>query len=163
MNEIHAQQVYQRTAKGEAEIATRAHHLPARQRSVLVTVAGGLTGQELLRRAMALGDGQAMVEALLADGFIAASATTPVSAKSATVAAESSDAHRAAARFAARFLLDTLGPSSDELGARIESCRDAAALEDLLRGCRDLIEDCVGKKKAEQFRAGVAAHLPALA
>jgi hypothetical protein len=154
--DVHAslQAVFRKTPKGDEEIATRACHLSARLRSVLIMVDGKIVGAELLKRASVLGDGPALVGALVDGGFIEAAATT-VHAPAAFGAA-----HRETVRFASHFLLEVLGPASDAMGARIEACRDPAALASLLESFRETIRVSAGKKQAEDFWSGVTARLP---
>jgi hypothetical protein len=156
------QSAYRKTPKGEQEIATRASGLSARVRSVLIMVDGRVTGADLLKRATALGDGNALVGTLVDGGFIE-SASGPVGTPAAmsTNPTEFSPAHGEAVRFASHFIVEALGPAYDELGGRIEACRDPAKLLHLLEGVRDVIASNAGKKKAEAFWAGVTTKLPA--
>ena len=151
---VNLQAVFRKTPKGDEEIATRACRLSARLRSVLIMVDGKCLGGELLKRASVLGDGEALVGALLDGGFIEAAATT-VKAPAAF-----GDAHREAVRFASHYLLDALGPASDAMGARIEACRDPIQLTSLLESVREAIRVGVGKKRADDFWSGVTARLP---
>ncbi len=151
---MNLQAVFRKTPKGDEEIATRACRLSARLRSVLIMVDGKCLGGELLKRASVLGDGEALVGALLEGGFIEAAATTV----KAPVAF--GDAHREAVRFASRYLLDALGPASDAMGARIEACRDPIELASLLESVREAIRVGVGKNRADDFWSGVTARLP---
>ncbi len=156
------QSPYRKTPKGEQEIATRENGLSARLRSVLIMADGRITGADLRRRAGALGDGEALVAALVGGGFIE---PIPLNAGAPAASTSSRDefgpAHLETVRFASRFIVETLGPAFDELGGRIESCREPAALMRLLEGVRELIGANVGRKKAELFWAGVTARLAA--
>jgi hypothetical protein len=160
------QSAYRKTPKGEQEIATRASGLSARVRSVLIMVDGRVSGADLLKRATALGDGNALVGTLVDGGFIEP-ASGPVGTPAAMSPAASSNstefspAHVEAARFASHFIVEALGPAFDELGGRVEACRDPAKLRHLLEGVRDVIASNAGKKKAEAFWTGVTAKLPA--
>lgn len=160
------QSAYRKTAKGEQEIATRASGLSARVRSVLIMVDGRISGADLLKRAGALGEGGALVGTLIEGGFIepiATAAGAPASGSATTAAGRTEfvPAHLDTIRFASRFLVEALGPAFDELGGRIEACRDPAKLMHLLEGVRDVIGSNAGRKKAEAFWAGVTARLPA--
>lgn len=155
---------YKKTQKGEEEMATRAHHLSARGRSLLVMVDGKITMTELARRAAVLGDADALVSALVDGGFIEATGGAEAGSAAAATAATAATAvygakHQDAARFASRFLLEALGTASDLLGARVETCRDPVALNVLLEKCREEIRAGAGAKKADQFWAGVADKL----
>lgn len=149
---------YKKTQKGEEEMATRAHHLSARGRSLLVMVDGKITMTELARRAAVLGDADALVSALVDGGFIEATGGAEAGSAAAATAVYGAK-HQDAARFASRFLLEALGTASDLLGARVETCRDPVALNVLLEKCREEIRAGAGAKKADQFWAGVADKL----
>lgn len=156
------QSPYRKTPKGEQEIATRANGLSARVRSVLIMVDGRISGADLLKRAGVLGEGGALVGTLIDGGFIepvAGAADTP--AASASGRDQFGPAHLETILFASRFLVEALGPAFDELGGRIEACRDSAKLMHLLEGVRDVIGSNAGRKKAEAFWTGVMARLPA--
>lgn len=156
--------VFHKTAKGEEEIAHRGHGLAPRARSLLIMVNGKLTGDELQRRAESLGGGGALFAMLVEGGFI-----EPLEAQAGALAAapaaipatlQFSPAHAEAVKFASHFIVETLGPAYDELGGRVEACRDPAKLAALLESVRDLVEGNVGRKKAEAFWLGVTARLP---
>lgn len=156
--------VFHKTAKGEEEIARRGHGLAPRARSLLIMVNGKITGDELQRRAESLGGGGALFAMLVEGGFIeplevqAGALTAPPEAISATL--QFSPAHAEAVKFASHFIVEALGPTYDELGGRLEACRDPAKLAALLESVRDVIEGNAGKKKAEAFWAGLTAILP---
>jgi hypothetical protein len=149
------QAAYRKTQKGEQEVATRACRLSARMRSVLIMVDGRILGAELLRRAAALGEGGALLGALIEDGFIE---TAQPAAQQATQAPAFGAAHQDLVRYASRFLLESLGPASDAMGVRIEACRDAGELAVMLDECREMIRVGAGRRKAEEFWAGVTAR-----
>lgn len=150
---------YRKTAKGEEEIAKRTYRLPARERSVLVMVDGKIPTGDLTKRAAMLGDAAALIGNLLAGGFIEGVGAA-VEAQPAAAVFDAS--HQEAARYAAHFLLDALGPGSDMIGARVEACRDPGELVPLLEKCREAIQVGAGKRKAEEFWAGVKARLAGL-
>ena len=64
--------IYRKTAKGQEEMATRAHRLPARERSVLVLVDGKRTGAELIEKSRHFGDSESFLDRLIETGFIEA-------------------------------------------------------------------------------------------
>lgn len=155
--------VFHKTAKGEEEIAHRGHGLAPRARSLLIMVNGKITGDELQKRAESLGGGGALFAMLVEGGFIEPAGTPGEAAAAAAAAsapAQFSAAHAEAVRFASHFIVEALGPAYDELGGRVEACRDPAKLATLLEGVREVIESNAGKKKAETFWAGVSARLP---
>lgn len=156
--------VFHKTAKGEEEIAHRGHGLVPRARSLLIMVNGRITGEELQRRAESLGGGGALFAMLVEGGFI-----EPLDGQADALAAapaaipatlQFSPAHAEVVKFASHFIVEALGPAYDELGGRVEACRDPVKLATLLEGIREVIESNAGKKKAEAFWAGVSARLP---
>lgn len=152
--------LFHKTAKGEEEISRRSHGLTPRARSLLIMVNGKITGEELEKRGIALGGGSDLFRSLLDGGFIEGMAASAGSAPAAAQPGQFGPAHAEAVRFASHFIAEALGPAYDELGGRIETCRDPAKLIHLLEGVRDVIDSNAGKKKAEAFWAGVTAKLP---
>lgn len=154
--------IFHKTPKGEEEMAHRSHGLVPRARSLLIMVNGKLTGEELKKRGESLGGGIDLFQLLADGGYIEASAgqaeaPAPVAAPAPQ---QMGPAHMEAVRFASHFISEALGPAYDELGGRIETCRDPAKLVHLLEGVRDVIDSNAGRKKAEAFWAGVTARLP---
>lgn len=165
MSDIQTQAAYRKTAKGEEEVRMRTHALSARGRSVLIMTGGGMTGAELLRRANALGDGEAIVGALIGEGFIEVTAgdATETQGQAAMEAQAAhprfEEVHKEAARFASKFLHEILGPAADDMSQRIESCRDAEVLAAQLEACRDVLRRYSGEKKADEFWKGIVERL----
>ena len=153
--------VFHKTAKGEDEIAHRGHHLAPRARSLLIMVNGKLTGEELQKRAESLGGGAALFAMLVEGGFIEPFVVQAETPSEVPAASQFSTAHAETIKFASHFMVEALGPAYDELGGRVESCRDPQKLAILLEGVREVIESNAGRKKAEAFWAGVTARLPA--
>jgi hypothetical protein len=67
-----AMTVYMKTSQGHDEITTRAHRLPARMRTVLITVDGRRTAAELIAQNPTSQDTDRHLAALLEGGFISA-------------------------------------------------------------------------------------------
>ena len=65
-----------------------------------------------------------------------------------------------ASHFACHALVTYLGPSADDLTALVEKAADAAELASVLEKCRDALQSLAGKRKADEFWAGVSARLP---
>jgi hypothetical protein len=151
--------VFQKTAKGEEDITRRSHGLAPRARSLLIMVNGKTTGEELRKRGEALGGGIDLFALLVEGGFIEPAASAVDSPE--PVPHKFGSAHAEAVKFASHFIVEALGPAYDELGGRVEACRDPAKLVPLLESVRDVIEGNVGRKKAEAFWAGVMARLSA--
>jgi hypothetical protein len=153
-NPMNEQAIYQKTARGQDEIATRRNQLSARLRSLLVMVDGKCSGAELLARGKAFGDAVAFMEQLIAEGFIEAVAATPVSA-----AAAPDTALPALIQFACHQLIARLGPSADALTVRLEACRNRDELVAALENCREAIRAIAGRSKAEEVWSTVTARL----
>lgn len=66
-----------------------------------------------------------------------------------------------AARFARRFLLDSLGPDGDSLVEAIEKCKTLPELRARLEKTRETLESIGSKRKAAEFWTGVEMRLPA--
>lgn len=153
--------LFHKTAKGEEEISRRSHGLAPRARSLLIMVNGKLTGEDLEKRGISLGGGSDLFHILVDGGFIEPVAGSADMAAAAPAVATLGPAHHEAIRFASHFIVEALGPAYDELGGRVESCKDPAKLGPLLESVRDVIEGNAGRKKAEAFWAGITARLPA--
>ena len=174
------QVIYRKTAKGQEEMATRAYHLPSRERSLLVLIDGKRPTDELVEKSRHLGDSSAFLDHLLATGFIEpvggstaqanAVAIDPSSGTSSTLApkvaiptapaALSVSARQEVIRFARLFLFDTLGPDADMLAARIEASRNQHELALALGKGVDALRAIAGRRKAEEFWQGVVARMP---
>ena len=80
------EQVLTKTDKGREEIATRAHHLDAKHRRVLILVDGTSTAGDIAAKVAGFDDGLALLDDLLSGGFVAggsgAAAPAPVVAAS---------------------------------------------------------------------------------
>jgi hypothetical protein len=152
--------VYRKTAKGQAEIETRAHRLLPRLRQALILVDGRRTDAEL---APMVADAATTLGRLLDDGFIEAIGTTidvplpvvaaaPPQAPPETAApvrkAPSVDALR---RDAVRALNDLLGPAADSLSIKLERARSMAELRPLLVTAAAAIGNLRGNAAAQQF------------
>lgn len=154
-------ELFHKTPKGEEEISHRSHGLVPRARSLLIMVNGKLTGDELQKRGESLGGGSDLFLLLVEGGYVEA-ITAPTGQSVITPKLiEFGPAHTEAAKFASHFIVEFLGPAYDELGGRVEACKDPAKLGPLLEAVRDVIEGNVGRKKADAFWAGITAKLPA--
>jgi hypothetical protein len=175
--------IYKKTAKGQEEMATRVHHLPSRDRSILVLVDGKRTGAELIDKSRHFGDGESFLERLFASGFIEAVSadehtvdpapelksatriapqpTAPTRTRlPASTASVSGNALTETINFARHFLLGVLGPDADELAARIESSRNLKDLTQTLTRGREALVALAGRRKADEFWLGVRDRLP---
>lgn len=162
--------IYHKTEKGRAEIATRANKLGLRERTMLIMVDDKTTRSGLLAKSAHPASGE-ILDALIAQGFIEVdSGAPPAAAPAASVPAAAAAAAPAAvpvevsltsaSRFACRTLVTILGPGADDLTALVEKCKSVEDLTARLEKCRDVIQGMGGRKKAEEFWAGVTARLP---
>ena len=167
--------IYRKTEKGRTEIATRANKLGMRERTLLIMVDDKTTRADLLSRNPHPGSAD-ILDALLAQGFIETDQVGAPAASAPSAAAGAAPAVPAAvptpgqppvevslisaSRFACRSLVTYLGPSADDLTALIEKSSGAAELSTVLEKCRQIIQSLAGKKKADDFWAGVSARLP---
>lgn len=150
---------FHKTPKGEAEITHRSHGLTPRARSLLIMVNGKITGEELEKRGISLGGGSDLFRTLLDGGFIEVVTASSGASVGASAPAVFGPAHSETVKFVSHFIVEALGPAYDELGGRVEACKDPAKLASLLEAVRDVIEGNAGRKKAEAFWAGVTARL----
>ncbi len=153
MNE---QAIYYKTAKGQDEITTRRNQLSARLRTLLVMVDGRSSGAVLLAKGKAFGDAAALLQQLIAEGFIEAAAIPSVAPPA---AAAPDTVLPAVIQLACHQLIDKLGPSADALTGRLEACRTRDELLAALENCRDAVRAIAGRSKAEEFWTAVTARL----
>ncbi len=156
----HMVQIHRKTAKGLAEIETRAHRLPPRLRSALILVDGKRSDEELAK--MVLQDPDGTLKALAEGGFIeafegpappppraaptrpAAPAPTPAP----TMAAPSFEQTR---KEAVRALTDLVGPMAEAVALRMEKARSAEELRPLLTLRMQIIANTRGRQMAADY------------
>ncbi len=161
--------IYRKTAKGVAEIETRAHRLTPRMRSALIFVDGKRSDAELASmiqqqatetlHALA---GQGFIEVLTIDAAPAPSAPAVVSAAAplrppapATAAAPAPAAPdlQARRREAVRAVNDLLGPAAESVALRLERARNVDELRAALQAAVQTIGAARGRQAAESFAA----------
>lgn len=153
--------IFRKTAKGVAEIETRAHRLPPRMRSTLILVDGKRDADDM--RALVTQQADESLAALLEQGFIEAVGETmraaPAPAQR-TAAAAPAPAPAPAAKPAnfdtlrqgvVRALNDELGPGADALAVRIERAKSVDELRPLLAQAVQLVGSARGRAAAEAF------------
>jgi hypothetical protein len=151
--------VYRKTAKGQAEIDTRAHRLLPRLRQALILVDGRKTDVELAK--LILAEPAATLASLEAEGFIESVATlvdepperkpeaaAPAPAAPARKAVVSVDAIR---RDAVRFLNDQLGPAAEGIAMKLERVKTMPELRPLLVNAAQLLGNIRGAEAAQTF------------
>ena len=156
--------IFRKTAKGVAEIETRAHRLTPRMRSTLIMVDGKRDAEDL--RALVAQQADELLGALEQQGFIEAvgeTLRTPAAAASAgaaLVAREPTPALsiESARRIAVRTLNDELGPAAQTMAIRIERTRSLDELRPLLEQAVALVVSARGRVAGEAF----AQRLPSL-
>lgn len=155
-------QIHRKTAKGLAEIETRAHRLPPRLRSALILVDGKRSDEELSR--MVLQDPDGTLKALEEGGFIeavAAPAPAPrAAAPAAAPAVAAGPSFETTRREAVRALTDLVGPMAEALSLRMEKARSAEELRPLLGLAMTIIANTRGRQMATDYgrRFGVEAE-----
>jgi|CXWK01.1.fsa_nt_gi hypothetical protein len=149
--------IYRKTPKGQAEIETRAHHLPPRLRTPLIMVDGKRSVDEL--RKLITNQPDECLVALLEQGFIEAAevATAPKPTAPPAPAAPASgtitpgvDALR---RQAVRELNELLGPMGEAVAIKLEGAKSLEQLRHSLGIARDILANSRGAGAANAFAA----------
>jgi hypothetical protein len=150
--------IFRKTAKGLAEIETRAHRLPPRLRSALIVV-DGKRDEEALSK-LVLQDPALTLQTLLEAGFIEVCDTVP--APSPRPAPAAAPARPAAAppapsgfdqtrRDAVRALTDLIGPMGEALAIKMEKTRSLDELRPLLSVAMQIIANTRGRQAATDY------------
>lgn len=151
--------IYRKTPKGQAEIETRAHHLPPRLRTPLIMVDGKRSVDEL-RKLIANQPDECLV-ALLEQGFIevvegavapkttAAAPPAPAAPASGTITPDV-DVLR---RQAVRELYELLGPVAEAVAIKLEGAKSLDQLRHSLGIARDILANSRGTGAANAFAA----------
>jgi len=159
--------VYRKTAKGAAEVETRANRLPPRLRSALIIVDGKRSDAELAK--LLLQDPEGTLQTLVEGGYIEAAPAPPPSARPPSAAARpavpsgpsgpSGPSHEQTRREAVFALTELVGPRADEIAMKMERTRKADELRPLLIVARQLIGYTRGPKAAADYgtRFGIGA------
>jgi hypothetical protein len=159
--------IYRKTAKGVAEIETRAHRLTPRMRSALIFVDGKRSDAELAT--MILQQATETLHALAGQGFIEvltvaagptaaapATATPPRAPASPAVAAPPASPTpdlQARRREAVRAVNDLLGPAGESAAVRLERARNVDELRAALSAAVQTLGAARGRQVAEAFAA----------
>ncbi len=164
--------IYRKTAKGLAEIETRANKLPPRLRSALIMVDGKRSDADL--RPLLLQSPDETLASLLAQGFIepvpgapgTAAAAGPRPAPPAAPAAAAAPPAPAAPapaikplpiplpvrqRDAVRLLTDQVGPMAEAVAVRIEKARTEDELRSAVMLGAQVIANTRGRQAAERY------------
>lgn len=142
--------IYGKTAKGLAEIETRAHRLMPRMRSALILADGKRDVDDL--KTLVTHQADETLRALVEQGFIEAVGETvppPVpAAPTAPVAGSDLDSTR---RAAVRALTDSIGPAAEMMSMKIEKAKNLAELMPLLLQASQTIAAMRGRAAGEAF------------
>jgi hypothetical protein len=170
-----------KTEKGRDAMARRVPELVPRLRSMLILVDGKRTVSELDKLGAALGGGMALLEQLVAHGWVGpadgnapapnptfadsqpfpVTAPTPVSAAPPAAAPAASALPFAdARRLVVRFINDSVGPMGEQTAIRIESCKTPTELQALLPRIRDALQNYRGLSTVQRFNDEVVPQLP---
>ncbi len=152
--------IFRKTAKGLAEIDTRAHRLPPRSRSMLILVDGKRDVEDL--KALVTVQAEECLQALSEQGFIEAVGETVRNAPAPAVAAPAPPAYGASPaasvadvdglrRAAVRALNDALGPGAETLAMRLERARTLEELQLLFAQGAKLLAAARGQAAAAAF------------
>ncbi|WP_295388894.1 hypothetical protein [uncultured Thiodictyon sp.] len=144
-----------KTAKGQDEIRTKANKLSMRSRRFLILVDGQSTVGDLLTRLAVLGDDiEALLEDLVADGFLAPRDTLPpprAAAPAAQAPSLPTEFNLDKAKGFARYIvLGNLGPLGGRRAERIEAARSAGELRVELDELREQLPKLLPKRQAKQ-------------
>jgi hypothetical protein len=154
--------LFRKTAKGQAEIETRAHRLTPRLRGLLILVDGK---RDLAGLAALMPQGaEALLQELTAQGFIeafesaaapaaAAVARAPAPAPAPAPAAPASPAadFEKLRREAVRAFTDIAGPAAETVAIRMEKARSADELRPLLAQAAQVLANMRGRAAAEAY------------
>lgn len=181
--------LFVKTDKGREALARRVPELGPRLRSMLILVDGQRSLSELDKLGAGLGGSAALLEQLLAHGWIAAPdqraafrETVPFSETQPQTERPSSPAVAVvpvaepslptavvpqalpfadARRLVVRFINDHVGPAGEALAIRVETCKNAAELQALLPRVRDGLKNHRSAAIVQRFDADVVPRLPA--
>jgi hypothetical protein len=145
--------VPRKTDKGYAEVQTRAFHVGARERSILIMVDGKTSARLLVARLAFMDKANEILDELRVGGFIDVEIPAEQSLLAVSVM-PLTDALRAR-QFARDFVLEALGPVGDDLVKKLEACLSRERLMLLMMECRDGIEANVGRHKTQEFWDGL--------
>ena len=169
-----AQLVFDKTSKGQEEIATRKHGLPSRLRSLLVLIDGKTSVEGLVKKVAGLGLSEESIAELLEHEFIAphdgvmpvqaAAApdvlppSAPADPPKATVLPEGQSQFEALYHFYTTTIKSTLGLRGFTMQMKVERC---ASIDDF-RALREAYVEAVQKSKGDEMARSLAARLEQL-
>lgn len=158
--------LFRKTAKGQAEIETRAHRLAPRLRALLIMVDGKRDLPAL--SALVPPSAQAALDELVGQGFVervpeAVPSGVPSPASTTTATAATAEPVRALGgapahwealrREAVRALTDAAGPAAEALALRMEKARNAEELRPLTLLAARTVANLRGRAAGEAYAA----------
>lgn len=154
--------IFRKTAKGVAEIETRAHRLTPRMRNTLILVDGKRDADDL--KALITQQAEETLQSLAEQSFIEAVGET-VRSPAPAPASSAAEARPEAApakpgpdfenlrRTSVRALNEALGPSAESLAIRMERARSLQELQPLMGQASKLIGAARGPVAADAYAA----------
>ena len=150
--------VFEKTERGQREIAQPGGELQPRLRRILIMIDGQKPIGDLAPLTRP-GEIEVIVEALLRGGYIVASGGEPAETQAQLVgnAAEAAPAIGATnfedvRQRAMRAVQDMLGPPGDPLAIEIERCKTPEQMRALLAKAQKIVGQFLGPARAEEFR-----------
>jgi hypothetical protein len=167
--------IYRKSAKGHAEIETRAHRLPPRLRGALILVDGRRSDDDMRR--MIPSEPDACLRTLVEQGFIEVIGITqdalpgrpahggaaarapeaapgvPAAATAAPAASMSPQAFQSTRQQAVRLFTDLVGPLGEALALRMERARTPDELWPLVQTAQRVIGNTRGGQAASDYGA----------
>lgn len=163
--------VFAKTPAGQDEIATRARKLAPRLRSLLFMVDGKTSVDALNARAGEIGDIAVYLIELEQMGLIKplsgasgaaapkAAAPAPAAPKAVPAAAAPGIDFKKVRQEISRIVYDTLGPDGEGISEKIEGCQTREELLAYCENCKSIVQEFVGKSRAEKVEQQVKALL----
>jgi hypothetical protein len=135
--------ILSKSAKGREEIETRKYKLDQRTRSVLITINGKLTLQELARQFAQMSDFNVLIDKLVQDEFVQEVLDPAARLKQARAELGS-------------LIVASLGPDGESIALKVEAAKTMEDLLAYLESRRSLLDGAL-KDKAAAFWARVSA------
>jgi len=154
--------IYDKTAKGREEIATRKYHLAPRLRTLLVLVDGKQTDATLLQKVEGIGLHAESIAELLTEGFIEAVHAPPEAVPAPSPAALPTDDMAARYQAIYRFFTETIKSTIGLRGYGLQLKVEKAASIDDFRALRQPYLDAVLKAKGSEIEQSLRGRLDQL-
>jgi hypothetical protein len=148
--------IFVRTEQGQNGFASGASQLSSAQRTVLILVDGTRRAADINRVVQAVCNGYATLGQLTDMGFISLHANASVQL-GATLPERvpRAEALAEAKHYAAKTLVDTLGPIADRVCLKIELAQNAREVMESITQAHRMMRDCAGAARANAFEAHI--------